>query len=134
MRGSLVLLFGTAAVLIALFWGALESELTVLTAVLAWGLGDEAAALVGKRYGRHKLGWRFADRQKSYEGSGAMLCVSFLAVLGTLTVGGIPLTTVFLTALVSAVGATVTEAVTRRGYDTVTVPCVAAVLIWLLAG
>ncbi|MCD8342312.1 MAG: TSUP family transporter [Clostridiales bacterium] len=68
VRSSLVLLFGTAAVLIALFWGALGSELTVLTAVLAWGLGDEAAALVGKRYGRHKLGWRFADRQKSYEG------------------------------------------------------------------
>ncbi|MCD8142671.1 MAG: TSUP family transporter [Clostridiales bacterium] len=132
VRGSLVLLFGTAAVLIALFWGVLESELTVLAAVLAWGLGDEAAALVGKRYGRHKLGWRLADSHKSYEGSGAMLCVSFLAVLVTLTVGGVPLPAAALTALVSAAGATATEAVTRRGYDTVTVPCVAAILIWLL--
>lgn len=133
VRRSLVLLFGTAAALIALFWGALGSELTVIAAVLAWGLGDETAALVGKRFGRHKLGWRWADHQKSCEGSGAMLCVSFLAVLIALTVGGVPLPTALLTALVSGAGATVTEAVTKRGYDTVTVPCVAALLIWVMA-
>ncbi|MCD7881526.1 MAG: TSUP family transporter [Clostridiales bacterium] len=132
VRKSLVLLFGTAAVLITLFWGVLDSELTVLSAVLAWGLGDEAAALVGKRYGRHKIGWRFADSHKSYEGSGAMLCVSFLAVLLSLTVGGVPLSTALPAAIIGAAAATVTEAVTKKGYDTVTVPCVLAVIIGVI--
>ncbi|MCD8144584.1 MAG: TSUP family transporter [Oscillospiraceae bacterium] len=132
VRKSLVLLFGTSAVLIALFWGVLGSELTVISSVLAWGLGDEAAALIGKRFGRHKLGWRFADRQKSYEGSGGMLCVSFLAVLVSLTVGGVPGITAFWAAVLSAVAATVTEAVTKKGYDTVTVPWAAAVVIWVV--
>lgn len=132
VRKSLVLLFGTAAVLIALFWGVLDSELTVLSAILAWGLGDEAAALVGKRYGRHKIGWRFADSHKSYEGSGAMLCVSFLAVLLSLTVGGVPLSTALPAAIIGAAAATVIEAVTKKGYDTVTVPCVLAVIIGVI--
>lgn len=132
VRKSLVLLFGTAAVLITLFWGVLDSELTVLSAILAWGLGDEAAALVGKRYGRHKIGWRFADSHKSYEGSGAMLCVSFLAVLLSLTVGGVPLSTALPAAIIGAAAATVIEAVTKKGYDTVTVPCVLAVIIGVI--
>ncbi|MCD7754149.1 MAG: TSUP family transporter, partial [Clostridiales bacterium] len=132
VRKSLVLLFGTTAVLITLFWGVLDSELTVLSAVLAWGLGDEAAALVGKRYGRHKISWRFADSHKSYEGSGAMLCVSFLAVLLSLTVGGVPLSTALPAAIIGAAAATVIEAVTKKGYDTVTVPCVLAVIIGVI--
>ncbi|MCD7820348.1 MAG: sulfite exporter TauE/SafE family protein, partial [Lachnospiraceae bacterium] len=44
VRKSLLLLFGMAAVLIALFWGIFDSELTVVSSVLAWGIGDEAAA------------------------------------------------------------------------------------------
>ncbi|MCC8182111.1 MAG: TSUP family transporter [Clostridiales bacterium] len=130
VRKSLVLLFGSSAALVTLFWGVLDSELTVLSAVLAWGLGDEAAALIGKRYGRHKIGWKFADRRKSYEGSCAMLCVSFAAALLSLWVGGVPLAAAFCAAILSAAAASVTEAVTKKGYDTVTVPWVAAVIIW----
>ncbi len=132
VRNSLVLLFGTAAVLIAVFWGVFDSELTVIAAVLAWGLGDEAAALIGKRYGRHKIGWRFADGKKSYEGSGAMLCVSFLAVLISLAAGGVSIMNAVFTAIISAAAAAVTEAISKKGYDTVTVPCVSAVVIWVM--
>ncbi|MCD7760811.1 MAG: hypothetical protein LUH16_03430 [Clostridiales bacterium] len=130
VRKSLVLLFGSSAALIALFWGALGSELTVLSAVLAWGLGDETAALVGKRFGRHKIGWRLADGKKSWEGSAGMLCVSFLAVLLSLVTGRVPFSAALVAALLSAVAGTVTEAVTKKGYDTVTVPWVNAVVIW----
>ena len=131
VRRSLVLLFATSAGLIALFWGALDSKLSVLSAILGWGLGDEAAALIGKRYGRRKLRWRIADAQKSYAGSGAMLLTSFLAVLAALTVGGIPPAAALCAAAVSALVGTVTEAVTKKGYDTVTVPCLLAAAIWL---
>ncbi|MCD7737208.1 MAG: TSUP family transporter [Lachnospiraceae bacterium] len=132
VRKSLVLLFGMSAALITLFWGVFGSELTVISAILAWGLGDEAAALVGRRYGRHKIGWRFADDRKSYEGSGAMLCVSFLAVLVSLAAGGTDPFTAILTAAVSAAAATVTEAISKKGHDTVTVPCVSAVIIGII--
>ncbi|MCD8125379.1 MAG: TSUP family transporter [Lachnospiraceae bacterium] len=132
VRKSLILLFGTSAVLITLLWGALDSEITVIAAVLAWGLGDEAAALAGKSFGRHKIGWKYADCQKSFEGSGAMLCVSFLVVFLSLMVVGTAFSVAFLTALVSAVAAAMTEAVSKKGYDTVTVPCVTAIVIWLL--
>ncbi len=130
VRKSLVLLFGSSAALIALFWGVLDSELTVLSAVLAWGLGDETAALVGQRFGRHKLRWRLADGKKSCEGSGGMFFVSFLAVLLSLTAGGVSLSTAACAALLGAIAATATEAVTRKGYDTVTVPWVFAAVIW----
>ncbi|MCD8381988.1 MAG: TSUP family transporter [Clostridiales bacterium] len=130
VRKSLILLFGSSAALISLFWGILDSKLTVLSAVLAWGLGDETAALVGKRFGRHRIGWKLADSKKSYEGSCGMLCVSFLAVLLSLTAGGVPFSTALCGAVLSAALATATEAVTKKGYDTVTVPWVAAVVIW----
>ncbi len=132
IRRSLILLFGSAAVLIALFWGALDSELTVITAILAWGLGDEVAALVGKRFGRHHISLGPADHKKTYEGSAAMFAMAFAAVFFALFSEGTLLTHSLITAAVSALAATVTEAVTKKGYDTVTVPFVTAIVIQIL--
>ncbi len=132
VRRSLILLFATAAALITVFWGVLGSELTVIASVLAWGLGDEAAALIGKRFGKHKLGWRFADHNKTYEGSCAMFVVAFIAVFALLVAGGISAQRPALAALIAAAVATVTEAATKKGYDTVTVPCATAAAIWIV--
>ncbi|MCD8327397.1 MAG: phosphatidate cytidylyltransferase [Lachnospiraceae bacterium] len=132
IRRSLILLFGSAAVLIALFWGVLNSELALVAAILAWGLGDEAAALVGKRFGRHHIEWGPADHHKTWEGSAAMCCTAFFAVFFVLFSGGTALWRSLLTAIVSALTAAVTEAVTKKGYDTVTVPLAAAIVIRLM--
>ncbi len=132
IRKSLILLFGSAAVLIAVFWGALDSELTVIAAILAWGLGDEAAALVGKRFGRHHISLKPADHKKTYEGSTAMFAMAFISVVLVLFSEGTPLTQSLITAAISALAASVTEAVTKKGYDTVTVPFAAAVVIQIM--
>ena len=132
VRKSLVLLFGSAAVLIALFWGALGSELTIIAAILAWGLGDEAAALIGKRFGRHHIGFKPADHKKTYEGSAAMFAMAFVSVLLVLLSDGVALTHSLITAAVAAQAAAFTEAVTKKGYDTVTVPFVTAIIIQIM--
>lgn len=130
VRKSLVLLFGSTAVLVALYWGALGSEQTVVAAILAWGLGDITAALVGKRNGSHKLRLLLADPNKSREGSGAMYGAAFVAAFLVLLLWGTEGTKALTAALLGAVAATCTEAVTRNGYDTVTTPWAAAVVIW----
>jgi len=53
----------------------------VLASVLAWGLGDAAAALVGKRFGRHFVRGRLVEGCKSLEGTFAMFVVSFISVM-----------------------------------------------------
>jgi len=131
VRKSLILLFGTAAILITLFWGILGSELTVIAAILTWGIGDEAAALVGKRFGKHKIGWRFVDNRKTYEGSIAMLCISYCAVLISLAIGGIEIPAALITGFLAAIVATITEAVTKGGYDTVSVLSVTSAVIYI---
>jgi dolichol kinase len=65
-----------------------------VVAMLYNGLGDAAAALVGKRWGRHRTSWG-----KSWEGAAAGLLVN-LAV--GLAVPGIPLAAVGLGALTAA--------------------------------
>jgi dolichol kinase len=62
---------------------ALCPKLAVEAAILVLGLGDPAASLVGKRWGRRKL-----FRDKSYAGSLALLLTSFAAVSLFLWVAG----------------------------------------------
>ncbi|HWK89437.1 MAG TPA: SEC59/DGK1/VTE5 family protein [Longimicrobium sp.] len=58
-----------------------------VTAMLFNGLGDAAAALVGKRWGRHRTAWG-----KSWEGFAAGLAVNLgVAVVISLLDGGLPL-------------------------------------------
>ena len=49
IKGSLIAVCLTFALLIFICWGALGQRYLVIAAVLGWGLGDAAAALVGKR-------------------------------------------------------------------------------------
>ena len=66
------------ALLIVLFWNQ-EGGRAALTAgilVLAWG--DAAAALIGKRWGKHR--YRVGSGYRSWEGSFAMFVFSGLAI------------------------------------------------------
>jgi phytol kinase len=45
------------ALLITIFWGLLgiDWQYVAVAAVMAWGFGDAAVALVGKKFGRRKI-------------------------------------------------------------------------------
>lgn len=125
IRSSLSLIFFTLATLIALGWGWLgpESKYMVSMPVMMWGLGDAAAALIGKKWGRRKITHPWVDNSKTVEGVGAMLV--FAAAAGSITLLAYSQWSWYLCVLVGiavAPVAAVTELVSRGGIDTLTVP------------
>lgn len=133
IRSSLLLMFFTMAALIALGWGWLGADHKYMVAapLMAWGFGDAAAALVGKRWGRRQLKHPWVDNAKTVEGTLAMLAFASAATFVTLLMyTGWPWHTSLLVALLVAPAAALTELVSRNGVDTVTVPLVT--WVWLL--
>ncbi len=133
IKKSMLMLFLMFASLIAVCWGLFGRPYLAAAAILMWGTGDAAAALVGIPFGRHKVRSRLTDGKKSWEGSAAMLAVSMLAGAGVLT---LTQNMAFLRALLlsaaAALPGTVTELVSPSEYDTVTVPVVIAGVLLLL--
>lgn len=134
IKNSLFLVFTMFAILNALCWGLLGQRWLVLACICAWGFGDAAAALIGKKYGKHYLEGKYIEGRKSIEGTFAMFTVSFLSVLIVLMLfGPLPWYGSLLIAFVTAAVSAVVELFTRRGMDTVTCPfAAAAVLLPLL--
>ena len=134
IRQSLLMLFFMFAAVISVSWGIFGQPHLAAAAILMWGTGDAAAALVGIPFGRHKVRLPLADGKKSWEGSLAMLlvcCASGLVVL--LAVQGMPLGRALLCTGVGAVLGTATELFTPSKYDTVSVPVVIAAALLALA-
>lgn len=134
VKQSLLLLFLSHAILIALYWGIFDKPWIVYTSVLMWGVGDTAAALIGKRWGRHHVTIPLADSKKTWEGSAAMMLTAFLAGLCTLRLTSpynAPLC-LFLAAMTAPVAA-YTELITKNGNDTVTVPVSVSILLLLMS-
>lgn len=106
-------------VLTALFWSQGHPEFTAL-GILTMTWGDGMAALIGQSLGRHP--YKVWDMQKSWEGTSAMLLVSFVAGFGVLgsahgfnwIIGAI--------ALLTAIFATSLESFSKLGIDNLTVP------------
>lgn len=129
---SFILLFGMMTVMLAVFWGGLGSgyRYIIVAAIMAWGPGDAAAAIVGRNFGRHKLSGPHIEGVKSVEGSVAMGVVSFLctsAVLLTMSPFSVPAS--LMIALAAAPVAALVELYTKGGADTVTVPIAASLLL-----
>ena len=134
VKASLLLLFCTHAGLIALCWGALGKPYIAVTAILAWGVGDTAAALVGKRWGRCHVHIPLADGRKTWEGSAAMALTAFAAaLLAMLFTSPLPWLLCLLYAAVAAPVAAYTELITHGGYDTLSVPVATAAVLILLS-
>lgn len=134
VKKSLLLLFGCHAVLILVFWGWLNTPWVVITAIFTWGVGDIAAALVGKNLGKHHVHLPLADRKKTWEGTAAMAAAAFITALVTLIIAtDFSLPRCLLMALAAAPAAAYTELISHNGNDTVTVASTLAVLLWLLA-
>jgi dolichol kinase len=130
IKSSLVVVFGMFAVLICVCWGWLGEKYLVIASVLAWGLGDAAAALVGKRFGQHYIVGKLVEGRKSLEGSLAMFVVSFVSVMVVLLANGsVVWYGCILIALVTAAGCAVVELYTKCGMDTVTCPFTAAAIL-----
>ncbi|KAI9818069.1 MAG: hypothetical protein M1827_000693 [Pycnora praestabilis] len=116
-------------------WGVASRDVSMVSGVICVGMGDAAASLVGRRFGRHKWLW---SGGKSLEGSfafivavtlGLVCATEWLRIL-PLPYGNLGKGWVFtlLKSMGAATGASLTEAVLTGGNDNVVVP----VVLWLL--
>ncbi len=111
-------------------WGWMGDRYLVFACIYAWGVGDAFAALIGKRFGKHKIKWRLADGKKSFEGSSAMFLCSFASVFTVLGIrGGLSITACLLIAFVAGAVCTVVELCAKNGWDTVICPTAAMTVI-----
>ena len=133
IKRSLLLLFFMFAALISVAWGLFDQLHLAAAAVIMWGTGDAAAALIGVPFGRHKVHSRFTDGKKSWEGSIAMLTVSFLiGLIILLFAQKLALPKALPLAVLGALLGTAAELFSPSEYDTVTVPVVIVSVLLLL--
>ena len=129
-KSSMVLAVGMMAFSVTVCWGLFADRYLVLASIYAWGIGDGLAALVGKRFGKHKIKWRLADGKKSVEGSLTMFLCALVSVCTVLLLrGGIGFPMCFITAILAAAVCTVAELCAKNGLDTVICPVCAMVVI-----
>ena len=134
VKKSLLLLFCTHAALIALCWGWLDKPYIAVTSILMWGVGDTAAALIGKRYGRHHITLPFADTKKTWEGSAAMMLTAFLAgFVSMIITAPVAWYACLIYAAITAPVAAYAELISHDGNDTVTVPCAVALYLGIVS-
>lgn len=134
-KQSLIIIQVSVSLLIFIYWGLLGDawKYVAVVAVMAWGFGDAAAALVGKAFGRRRILHRFVDRKKTVEGTQAMYITAGLAVFLTLLLyAGQPWLVSLIVALLVAPVCAVVELVSHRGMDTLTVPISASIAVLIL--
>ena len=111
--------------MIFVFWGLLGTEwkYIAVVAVMAWGFGDAAAALIGKNFGRRRILHPRIEGTKTMEGTQAMFVTAGLAIFFTFLIyAGQPWLVSLAVALLVAPVCAVVELFSNRGMDTLTVP------------
>lgn len=124
-KSSLIIAQGSMALLILIFWGLLGAEwkYIVVVAVMGWGLGDAAAALVGKAIGKRRVRHPRIQGPKTYEGTLAMYVTAGIAIFVTMVFyAGQPWGVSLAVALLVAPVCAVVELFSSGGMDTITVP------------
>jgi phytol kinase len=132
MRKQMIYITLTFALLIFFYWGVLGTRWYYIAAVavMAWGFGDAAAALVGKAFGQRRIVHRLIERTKTIEGTSAMIGAAAIALFFTmLCYAGKPWYTSLVVSLVAAPVAGTVELFSRKGMDTFTVPLTVAAII-----
>jgi len=134
LKQSLLVVFFMFALVTAVCRGIFSDKFLVITSISAWGFGDAAAALIGKRYGKHAIEGRHIEGKKSAEGTFAMFAVSFLSVFILLMIrGGMSFIAYTVTALITGAVSAYIELYSLHGSDTFNCPAAAmAVLIPLV--
>ena len=115
--------------LIWLLWG--RPHLLVASLMpMTWG--DAMAAVIGRRIGRRR--YTIAGSARSLEGSAVMFLASWVATLvALLLLAPMPPLTAVVAAAMTALGATVVEAISPWGIDNLTVPAVSALILVLMS-
>ena len=116
--GGLVLYPFSELLLLVFMDTGFLSAVSVIAGMLVMGFGDSAAAVAGNAFGRTRLG------SKTAEGSAAMYAASFIVFLFSAES--------WYTSLLLASCVTVIEALSPRGWDNLTVPLSAALLMEVL--
>lgn len=115
-------------------WEVSRREVSMVSGVICVGMGDAAASLIGRRFGRRRWLW---SGGKSLEGSFAFAAAVTLGLVlakAWLRIGGWPgdnsdrWVVTLLKSMIAATGASLTEAILTGGNDNVVVP----VILWLL--
>ena len=133
IKRSLLMLFIMFALLNAIAWGAFNKAYAGAAAIVMWGTGDAAAALIGIPFGKHKVISKLTDGNKSYEGTIAMFIVAFInGFIVLYFYAGLPLIRTLICAVVAADCGAVTELITPSEYDTVSVPLVILIILLIL--
>src|SRR5690606_29012949 len=99
-------------ILILMLWNQAGGRTALAAGILVLAWGDAAAALIGRRWGRHR--YRVGPGWRSVEGSAAMCIVAIIALL----------------VLAAAGAATLLEAASRWGADNLLVPLGTSFLLW----
>lgn len=139
VKWSMVQIFVAFAIVITVSRGLFASNYLAVASFFTWGFGDAAAALVGKRFGKHKLRARLIEGVKSVEGSVAMAVTAFLTCAVVLLFKNATAWYISLiAAAVAGIAGSVVELYTRNGADTITCPLAAVVvlsgILWAFGG
>ncbi len=131
-RKSLGTFFYALSIGLLIFWfWPLQQPQYAAIGILTMTWGDGLAALVGQRFGRHP--YQIWGEKKSWEGSLAMLCVSYVVCAAVLLgVDGLTLE-IWAIAGASAALATLLESVSKYGIDNLSVPLGSAAICYWLA-
>ena len=131
---SFAIFFAVMAALVALFWWYKgdANKYLVIIAILAWGVGDAAAAIFGHMLGKHKVSGRFIEGVKSIEGSAFCFAFSFVITFGLLLVffNAVVIWALITEAFLVALAVTLFELFTKKGFDNLTCPLAAAFILF----
>lgn len=133
---SFILLFGMITAMLAVFWGGFGDNCAFIAvaALMAWGPGDAAAAIVGHKYGKHHLSGKWIEGVKSVEGTIAMGITSFICTFATLYfLSDFSLIQIWDLCLIIAPVSAFVELYTKHGLDTITVPIAASLILGIAA-
>ncbi|MFN5873087.1 MAG: diacylglycerol/polyprenol kinase family protein [Aphanizomenon sp.] len=116
-------------VLMGIFWYLHQPQYAVLgIMIMAWG--DGLAALIGKRFGKHK--YIVFGSQKSWEGSLTVTLSSYFICVTLLFIVQGNIWQTWIISLIVALIATILEAFSFLGIDNLTVPIGSATCAYLL--
>lgn len=131
VRKQIIYISITFAFLISLFWGVLGEGWKPYAALglVAWGCGDAAAAIFGKKFGKKKFSFAWFDKAKTWEGTTAMVIASAVGIFLVLKLmTNLPLVIILISATLLGMGGGIVELVSKKGSDTLTIPISIALL------